>query len=121
MRGEVSRVMGRFFVNQSGKEISAAAGGHVVRTVVIGGEPHFVAKDVCDVLGLEQVSRALDRLDDDERGVTSMHTPGGVQQMSVINESGLYSLILGSRKPEARAFKKWVTSEVLPAIRKAGR
>jgi prophage antirepressor-like protein len=61
-----------------------------------------------------------ERLDSDEKGVSSIHTPGGLQSVSVINESGLYSLILGSRKPEAKKFKKWVTSEVLPAIRKTG-
>lgn len=63
---------------------------------------------------------ALSRPDDDEKGVHSTHTPGGEQQTTTINESGLYSLILGSRKPEAKRFKKWVTSDVLPSIRKTG-
>ena len=91
-----------------------------VRVVQADGEPWFVAADVCAVLGLGNVSMALERLDDDEKGVSSIDTLGGAQQMAVINESGLYSLVLGSRKPEAKPFKKWVTAEVLPSIRKTG-
>ena len=91
-----------------------------VRVVQVTGEPWFVAADVCAVLGLGNVSMALERLDDDEKGVSSIDTLGGAQQMTVINESGLYSLVLGSRKPEAKPFKKWVTAEVLPSIRKTG-
>lgn len=90
-----------------------------LRVVLSAGEPWFVAADIIAALELDR--KALERLDDDEKGVSSIHTPGGEQQMTVINESGLYSLILGSRKPEAKRFKKWVTSEVLPAIRKTGR
>lgn len=89
-----------------------------LRVVMTDGEPWFVAADVIGALTLDR--KALERLDDDEKGVNSVHTPGGEQQMTVISESGLYSLILGSRKPEAKKFKKWVTSEVLPAIRKTG-
>ncbi len=89
-----------------------------VRVVVIDEAPWFVAADVLAALTLDR--KALERLDDDEKGVSSIHTPGGTQEMGIINESGLYSLILGSRKPEAKKFKKWVTSEVLPAIRKTG-
>lgn len=92
-----------------------------VRIVMRADDPWFVAVDVCSALEIVNTSRALDRLDDDEKGVHSMNTPGGNQQLSIINESGLYSLILTSRKPEAKKFKKWVTSEVLPAIRKTGR
>ena len=91
-----------------------------VRVVQADGEPWFVATDVCAVLGLGNVSMALERLDDDEKGVSSIDTLGGAQKMAVINESGLYSLVLGSRKPEAKPFKKWVTAEVLPSIRKTG-
>lgn len=91
-----------------------------VRVVQADGEPWFVAADVCAVLGLGNVSMALERLDDDEKGVSSIDTLGGAQQMAVINESGLYSLVLGSRKPDAKPFKKWVTAEVLPSIRKTG-
>lgn len=93
---------------------------YAVRTLVIEGEPWFVAADVCEAIGYDHTPGALRRLDDDEKGVRSMHTLGGPQEMGIINESGLYSLILGSRKPEAKRFKKWVTSEVLPAIRKTG-
>lgn len=92
-----------------------------IRVFVIEGEPWFVANDVCAVLEFAHPASNLRRLDDDEKGVHTMHTPGGPQEMTIINESGLYSLILTSRKPEAKKFKKWVTSEVLPAIRKTGR
>jgi prophage antirepressor-like protein len=92
-----------------------------VRVVMIDEAPWFVAADVCDALGLDNNRQAVTRLDDDEKGVISNDTPSGTQEMTIINESGLYSLILGSRKPEAKKFKKWVTSEVLPAIRKTGR
>jgi anti-repressor protein len=80
----------------------------------------FVAKDVCDVLEISNSRQALARVDDDEKDVFLIDTLGGKQELSIINESGLYSLILGSRKAEAKAFKKWVTSEVLPSIRKTG-
>ncbi len=92
--------------------------GNQLRTMTRDGEPWFVATDVCDALGLDRTQ--IRRLDDDERGVCSIHTLGGTQKMIVVNESGLYSLIMGSRKPEAKKFKKWVTSEVLPSIRKTG-
>lgn len=92
-----------------------------VRVIVIEGDPWFVAIDVCIVLDIVNTTRALSRLDDDEKGLHTMKTPGGDQEMNIINESGLYSLILTSRKPEAKQFKKWVTAEVLPAIRKTGR
>lgn len=91
-----------------------------VRAVVVSGEPWFVAADVCAALGLPDTHKAIARLDDDEKGRNSILTPGGQQDMSVVNESGLYNLVLGSRKPEARRFKKWVTAEVLPSIRKTG-
>ena len=82
------------------------------------GEPEFIARDVTDALGLDRT--ATRRLDDDEKGVRSMHTPSGEQQMQTITESGLYVLVLGSKKPEAKAFKRWVTHEVLPALRRDG-
>lgn len=84
------------------------------------GEPMFVGKDVCAALGLGNSRQALARLDDDEKGVISTDTPGGEQQMQAVNEPGLYVLVLSSRKPEARAFKRWVTHEVLPALRRDG-
>lgn len=83
-----------------------------------GGEPWFVAKDITDALGLDRT--ATRRLDDDEKGVRSTHTPGGSQEMTFVTEAGFYSLVLASKKPEARAFKRWVTHEVLPQIRKTG-
>ena len=91
-----------------------------VRSLLIDSDPWFVAADVCKALELEKTNRALSRLDDDEKGAHSVSTPGGRQRMSIISESGLYSLILGSRKPEARAFKRWITHEVIPSIRKHG-
>lgn len=91
-----------------------------VRTVELNGEPWFVLKDVCAVLGLGTVSKVADRLDADEKGMNQIHTPGGMQDVTVINESGLYNVILRSDKPEAKPFRKWVTSEVLPSIRKHG-
>lgn len=89
-----------------------------LRTVVKDGEPWFVAGDVCEALELDRT--ATRRLDDDEKDVHSTHTPGGCQEMTIVNEPGLYALVLGSRKPEARAFKRWITHEVIPDIRKHG-
>lgn len=95
--------------------------GATVRTMKDAqGEPWFVAADVCAVLEIGNTSMALGRLDDDEKGISSTDTLGGTQQVATVNESGLYSLILGSRKPEAKRFKKWVTGDVLPSIRKTG-
>ncbi|HFK1499685.1 prophage antirepressor [Bacillus sp. UMTAT18] len=91
-----------------------------VRTVTKDGEHWFVAKDVCDILAIKNPRTSTALLDDDEKGVHTMDTLGGSQEFSVINESGLYSLILKSRKPQAKQFKKWVTNEVLPSIRKHG-
>lgn len=91
-----------------------------VRVVEVNGEPWFVAKDVCECLELDLASGARG-LDDDEKGLHTMQTPGGAQEMSIVSESGLYGLILRSRKPEARAFKRWITHEVLPSIRRTGR
>lgn len=84
------------------------------------GEPMFVAKDVCAALEVKNSRDALARLDDDEKGVVLTDTPGGEQQMQAVNEAGLYVLVLSSRKPEAKAFKRWVTHEVLPALRRDG-
>ncbi len=88
--------------------------------VVMGedGEPWFVAADVCAAMAIN--TEQTRRLDDDEKGLRTVQTPGGQQEMVTINESGLYSLILTSRKAEAKRFKRWVTREVLPAIRKTG-
>lgn len=81
------------------------------------GEPWFVAKDVCDILGHSNVSMALDRLDDDERSKFNLGRQG---ETNIVNEAGLYVLVLGSRKPEAHEFQRWVTHEVLPQIRRTG-
>lgn len=91
---------------------------HEVRALTIDGDPWFVAKDVCAVLdlGTEQIRR----LDDDEKGLRKVQTPGGTQEMAIISESGLYTLIIRSNKPQAKPFRKWVTAEVLPSIRKTG-
>lgn len=91
-----------------------------IRAIEKDGEPWFVAADVCRALEIENSRQALTRLDDDEKGVISTDTPGGRQEMNAINEPGLYILVLGSRKPEAKAFKRWITHEVIPSIRKTG-
>ena len=91
-----------------------------VRTMTIDGSPWFVAKDVCECLGLTKHRDAVSRLDGDERGAVEVDTLGGTQQMAAVNEYGLYSLVLSSRKPSAKAFKRWITHEVIPAIRKHG-
>ena len=91
-----------------------------VRIVEKDGEPWFVARDVCKVLEITKVDSAIRNLDADEKGAHTVSTPGGNQEMTIVSEAGLYSLILRSRKPEAKAFKRWVTHEVLPSIRKTG-
>ena len=92
-----------------------------VRTININGEPMFVGKDVAEILGYSNPRDALaKRVDDEDKGVAKCDTLGGFQDLTVINESGLYSLILSSKLPKAKKFKHWVTSEVLPAIRKHG-
>ena len=92
-----------------------------VRFVGTADDPWWVAKDICDVLDIAKPENVYSRLDEDEKDTRIVGTLGGNQEMICINESGLYSLILTSRKPQAKKFKKWVTSEVLPAIRKTGR
>ena len=94
--------------------------GNEIRTVVIEGDAWFVAVDVCAVLAHSNPAMAVKGLDDDEKGISKVYTPGGVQDMTVISESGLYSLVIRSNKPEAKGFKRWVTHEVIPAIRKTG-
>ena len=91
-----------------------------VRTLNLNGEPWFVAADVCKALELGNPSMTVERLDDDEKGISTIDTLGGKQRMAIINEPGLYSLVITSRKPEAKAFKRWITHEVLPNIRKHG-
>lgn len=91
-----------------------------VRIIPVDGELMFVAKDVCDCLEITKHRDAISRLDSDERGAVKLDTPGGKQDMAAINEYGLYSLVLSSRKPEAKEFKRWITHDVIPAIRKTG-
>ena len=93
-----------------------------IRTCLVNGETYFVGKDVTSALGYKNASKAMaDHVDDEDKGVTKRYTLGGNQEMTVINESGLYALILSSKLESARRFKRWVTSEVLPAIRQNGR
>lgn len=91
-----------------------------IRTVVKDNEPWFVAADVCMALEIKNSRDAMQRLDGDEKGVVLTDTLGGKQEMATVNEPGLYSLVMGSRKPEAKAFKRWITHEVIPTIRKTG-
>ena len=108
--------------NEAGIQLPLAftfnASNQQVRTVIIDGQPYFVAKDVCDVLGHTNPSVAIQMLDYDERAKQCLGRQG---ETWVVNESGLYHLIFQSRKAEAKVFRKWVTSEVLPALRKTGR
>lgn len=91
-----------------------------IRTTTINGEPWFVAADVCKALEIQNNRDAISRLDADEKGVASTDTLGGKQELTIVNEPGLYALVLGSRKPEAKAFKRWITHDVIPTIRKHG-
>lgn len=94
--------------------------GMPLRTVEKDGEIWWVLKDVCGVLGIVKTDRVAARLDDDEKGAHLVSTPSGNQNMTIVNEPGLYSVILRSDKPEAKNFKRWVTHEVLPSIRRTG-
>jgi len=92
-----------------------------VRAIEIDGEPWLGGKDIAEILGYSNPLKAIrDHVDEEDKGVNEMVTPGGRQNIIIINESGLYSLILGSKLPSAKKFKHWVTSEVLPSIRKSG-
>ena len=92
-----------------------------IRTIDINGEPWFIGKDVTDILGYANSRKAIgDHVDDEDKGVTKCDTLGGVQEMAIINESGLYSLVLSSKLESTRKFKRWITSEVIPQIRKTG-
>lgn len=98
-------------------------GDNLVRVINdANGDPWFVAKDVCKILEIQNPSDTVKKcLDDDEKGIANIYTPGGEQEVLIISESGLYALVFRSRKPEAKVFSKWVRSEVLPALRKTGR
>ena len=111
--------------NEAGNSLPRAftfnASNQQVRTVIIDDEPFFVVKDVCSILDISNHNDAISRLDDDEKGRSVIPTQFGNKETNLVNESGLYHLIFQSRKPEAKAFRKWVTSEVLPSLRKTGR
>lgn len=96
-------------------------GENQVRTVVIDGEPWFVLADLCAVLDIANPRNVAARLDEDEKGVRQMDTPGGRQSITVVNESGMYQVVLRSDKPEAKQFRWWLTHDVLPTLRKTGR
>lgn len=91
-----------------------------VRSILIDGDPWFVAGDVAGILGYSATAALTRRLDDEDKGVRVLHTPGGEQQVTIINESGLYAAIIGSQVEGAKAFKRWLTHEVLPEIRRTG-
>lgn len=92
-----------------------------VRSLMVNGEPYFVGRDVAKILGYANPSDAIAKhVDEEDKGVAKCDTLGGIQELTVINESGLYSLILSSKLPSAKRFKRWVTAEILPAIRKHG-
>ena len=92
-----------------------------VRTVMIDGVPWFAATDITRILGYKNCSKAIvDHVDEEDKGITKCSTAGGMQNLTVINESGVFSLIMQSKMPDARRFKRWVTSEILPTIRKTG-
>lgn len=95
-------------------------GSPVTAGLTPDGEPYFIANDLCEPLGIKSAKDAVARLDDDEKGAVLSRTSGGVQQVLVVNESGLYSLVLSSRKPKAKQFKRWITHELLPQLRKQG-
>lgn len=93
-----------------------------IRTVVIDGEPWFVGKDVAGALGYSEPRSVVSKkVDEEDKGVAKMDTPSGLQEMTIINESGLYALIFGSKLDSAKKFKHWVTAEILPSIRKTGK
>lgn len=94
--------------------------GYEVRTVQVDEETWWVLKDVCDILSIASPHKVFERLDEDEKGWNQIPTLGGKQNMQIVNESGLYNVILRSDKPQAKPFRKWVTNEVLPSIRKTG-
>ena len=92
-----------------------------IRSMTINGEPWFVGKDIAAALGYKESAKAIrEHIDDEDKGVSVLDTPGGKQKTVIINESGMYSLILSSKLEGAKRFKRWVTSEILPSIRKTG-
>lgn len=99
---------------------ASSGDGFNLSATVIDGEPWFIASQVCRSLGIKNASQAMGRLDDDEKGLYKYMTSGGIQEGYMVSESGLYALVCGSNKEGARRFRKWITSVVLPSIRKHG-
>lgn len=91
-----------------------------IRAMMVGQTPWFAANDLCAVLDIRNSRDAISKLDEDEKGVHVFDTPGGSQTLNMVNESGMFSLVFKSRKPEAKRFRRWVTGEVLPALRRDG-
>lgn len=91
-----------------------------IRVEMVNNEPYFIAKDLCEALDLSDTSKSLEKLDDDEKLIRKLFVSGQNREVWLVNESGLYNLIFRSNKPEAKAFRKWVTAEVLPTIRQTG-
>lgn len=109
-----------FALNEAASPSIFNFGSHAVRIIVRDGDPWFVAGDVASALGYRDAANAARNLKDHQRGTHNLSTPSGVQRVTIITESGLYKLVLRSRKPEAEEFSDWVTGEVLPSIRKTG-
>lgn len=91
-----------------------------IRVIEQNGEPWFVLADLCKALDLSTPAKVAERLDDDQKGMNQIHTPGGLQNMTVVNEAGMYDVVLRSDKKQAKPFRRWITNEVLPSIRKTG-
>ena len=112
--------MNKITSNTSTPIVAVFESASSIRIILIDSEPWFVAVDVANALNFRDASNMTRMLDDDEKGTRNVSTLGGNQELTVISESGLYCAVLKSRKPEAKVFRKWVTSEVLPSIRKTG-
>lgn len=106
--------------NLTGQVVPFAYGATTVRTITIDDEPWFVLADLCAVLGLSSPHKVFERIADDAKGRTSIPTLGGAQNMAIVNEAGMYEVVIRSDKPEAVKFRRWITSEVLPEIRRTG-
>ena len=106
--------------DDTGQLVPFEYGDAQVRVVMTAGEPWFVLADLCKALGLSSPHKVYDRIADDAKGRNSIPTPGGMQEMAVVSEPGMYEVVIRSDKPEAVAFRRWITGEVLPSIRKTG-
>lgn len=93
---------------------------HSIRVVLVDEQPWWIATDLCAVLGLHNTHRALSKLDDDQKGIQTLNTPGGEQRLSIVSESGMWTLVTRSNKPAAKRFMRWLTGDVLPSLRRTG-